>query len=136
MVKISTRDKIFLAQHPKRSFSPMSYGSSIVVNSSIVSDPDTVLAHWADHFASLGESRYTSSPVLQNSTTSTNLEAGCTIFDSSIVLEEVEYALSHMKRNSSGGPDSLCLNHIKLSGPSCPQATLLDPSLFERALKL
>ena len=122
--KISSRDKMFSSQYPKRfktSFSPTSCGSSIVA---IVSDPDTVLAHWADHFASLGEFRYTSNPVLQNSiTTSTNLEADSfaasdTILDSPIVLEEMEYAISHLKRNSSGGPDSLCPNHIKLSGPS------------------
>ena len=121
--KYSTRDH---HKHPKRfktSFSQrhvVHVFKHIVVNSSIVSDLDTILTHWVDHFGSLGESRYTSNPVLQNSiTTSAKLEADSfaasdTILDSPIALEEVVYTISHLKRNSSGGPDSLCPSFLAL----------------------
>ena len=39
------------------------------------------------------------------------------VLDSTIVVEEVEAALAHLKKNSSGGPDELSPQHLSLCGP-------------------
>lgn len=112
--KITKRDELFISRHPNRfksTSSSRSSGSSILVNSAVVNDPDTVLAHWTDHFSALG-SRCTSNTVLQRFVVSTAiLKADSytdpdTILDSPIALEEVEHAIFHL----------LCPNDLKHSG--------------------
>ena len=39
------------------------------------------------------------------------------VLDSTIVVEEIEAALAHLKKSSSGGPDHLSPHHLSLSGP-------------------
>lgn len=119
------RDEMFSDHHPHRfrSHTKRTEGSSIMVDGSLVTNLYDVLANWANHFTTLGQSRCSDDPLLGEYVSHiSDIEArsfseGDFILDSPIVVEEVNGAIHHLKRDSAGGPDLLTPNHLKHSGP-------------------
>ena len=90
------------------------------MNDCVVTDQQHVLHHWVDYFTTLGKSQYNS--LLQETQSRipdieaqsyTNSEL---ILDLPFLTEEVEAAVKHLKRNSSGGPDSITPHHVLHTG--------------------
>ena len=81
-----------------------------------------MLKNWKDHFSKLSESRLSSDfsantiPSLFEMEATTYQEIDHAL-DSSFEVEEVESAICHLKKNSSGGHDHLSPSHLLYSGP-------------------
>ena len=122
---IQKRDETFASHHPKRfkSHSSKTQGSNLTINGKLVTEPTSVLNKWVQHFTNLGQSLCSSNPSLSNIQSQIHqLEAQTYlendyVLDSTIVVEEIEAALAHRKKSSSGGPDHLSPHHLSLSGP-------------------
>ena len=92
------------------------------MNDCVVTDPQHVLHHWVDYFTTSGRSQCPTNSLLQETQSRipdfeaqsyTNSEL---ILDLPFLTEEVEAAVKHLKRNSSGGPDSITPHHVLHTG--------------------
>ena len=87
-----------------------------------MTEPTAILKNWKDHFSKLSESRLSSDfsansiPSLFEMEATTYQEIDHAL-DSSFEVEEVESAIRHLKKNSSGGHDHLSPSHLLYSGP-------------------
>ena len=127
---------MFANHHPRRfrSRTPKTEGSRLLIDNSVVTDPSSVLDSWVDHFSELGESLCSSNPVLRDIQSVHQIEATTYqendhILDSSFIVEEIEAALLHLKKDSSGGHDQLSPRHLTHSG-------LLFKKIFNAILSL
>ena len=119
-ISIQNRDEAFRSRHPKRfkSHSQKTGGSSLIMNGWVVTDPQHVLHHWVDHFTTLGKSQCPTNSLLQETQSRIPEIEAQSYTDSELILdlpflpEEVEAAIKHLKRNSSGGPDSITPHHL------------------------
>lgn len=59
-INIQKRDELFASKNPChfKSCSSKSEGTSVLIDGTLVSDPDIVLKKWAEHFSQLSESHY------------------------------------------------------------------------------
>ena len=118
---IQKRDESFRSRHPKY-HSQKTGGTSLQVSGILITDPVDILREWSDHFTTLGKSHCSSNPALQEVQSKIpKIEAQTyddveLILDSPFLLEEVEAAIKHLKRGSSGGPDSLSPHHLLYAG--------------------
>lgn len=102
---IQKRDEMFASQHPKHfmSHSSKTEGSSLIVDSELVTDPTLVLNKWVDHFTPLGQSLCSSNPSLSNVQSQIHqleaqiYEENNFVLDTTIVVEEVEASLAQLK---------------------------------------
>ena len=120
-ISIQKHDESFRSRHPKcfQSHSQKTGGTSLQVSGTLITDPVDILREWSDHFTTLGKSHCSSNPALQE--VLSKIEAQTyddveLILDSPFLLEEVEAAIKHLKRGSSGGPDSLSPHHLLHTG--------------------
>ena len=123
-ISIQNRDDAFRSRHPKRfkSYSQKTGGSSLIMNDCVVTDPQHVLHHWVDHFTTLGKSRCPTNSLFQETQSRIPVIKAQSYTDSELLLdlpflpEEVEAAIKHLKRSSSGGPDSITPHHLLHTG--------------------
>ena len=123
--RIQKRDQSFHSNHPRRfqTKTQKKEGASLLINSSLTSDPSVVLPHWADHFSSLTKSQCLTNPNLQKFSDSIHkieLETYSDeehILDTPFAPEEVSAAVRLLKRGSSAGPDLLSPRHLLHAGP-------------------
>ena len=77
----------------------------------------------ADHFQSLGKSQSDSNLLLQNCDKSANEYLASSynkqnnVLDCELGVEEIEYAILHLKRGRASGVDDVSPEHLKFSGP-------------------
>ena len=110
--RIQKRDQSFRSNHPRRfqTKTQKKEGASLLINSSLTSDPSVVLPHWADHFSSLTKSQCLTNTNLQKFSDSIHkieLETYSDeehILDTPFAPEEVSAAVRLLKRGSSAGP--------------------------------
>ena len=123
--RIQKRDQSFRSNHPRRfqTKTQKKEGASLLINSSLTSDPSVVLPHWADHFSSLTKSQCLTNTNLQKLSDSIHkieLETYSDeehILDTPFAPEEVSAAVRLLKRGSSAGPDLLSPRHLLHAGP-------------------
>ena len=95
-----------------------------MVDGSLVSDPIIVLNEWTKHFAERGKSQLSTQQnhPPQYSLSLHELEASSyqendNILDTPFIVEEIDAAIRHLKKNSSGGHDQLSPHNLLYSGP-------------------
>ena len=88
-----------------------------MINGSLVTDDTAVLNEWAEHFKKLGESQLLSSQVDSHLEEASTYQEHDNVFDSPIAVEEIEAAIHHLKKDSSGGHDQVTPYHLLYSGP-------------------
>ena len=122
-ISIQKRDESFQSRHPKRfqSHSQKTGGTSLKVSGILITDPVDILREWSDHFTTLGKSHCSSNPALQEVLSRLPKIEAQTYDDVELILDspfllEVEAAIKHLKRGSSGGPDSLSPHHLLYAG--------------------
>ena len=93
-----------------------------MVNGSLITHPPEVLQHWVEHFSVLTQFRCSSNPTLQDVhekipiiEAQTHVDSDITL-DTPFALEDIEAAVNHLKKDSSGGPDSLSPHHLRHAG--------------------
>ena len=86
---------------------------------SLVTDANDLLKCWVDHFSSLAQSERSTNESLKESLNDLASKSICNcdnILDPEIDVEEVEFAICHLKRNRAGGADNVSPEHLKFSG--------------------
>ena len=97
----------------------------LLINNTLITDPNCVLSTWAEHFESLSKSQITSSVPLTEIQKRVQDMERCSFNERDIILdvpfdvEEVEHALKCLKLKRSGGPDNLLPEHLRYCGPVC-----------------
>ena len=123
---IQKRDEMFSSNNPRRfkHHSQRTEGSSLMVDGSLVSDPIIVLNEWTKHFTERGKSQLSTQQdhPPQYSLSLHELEASSyqendNILDTPFIVEEIDAAIRHLKKNSSGWHDQLSPHHLLYSGP-------------------
>ena len=76
-----------------------------------MTDPDSVLSEWANHFSRLERSQCPSMYCLNDIEITTYQESDH-ILDLHFAVEEVEVAIRHLKKDSSGGRNQLFPRHL------------------------
>ena len=116
-ISIQTRDEAFQSFHPKRfkSNSQKTGGSSLKVNGSLITHPPEVLQHWIEHFSVLVPTLQDVQEKIPIIEAQTHVDSNITL-DTPFALEEVEAAINRLKKDSSGGPDTLSPHHLRHAG--------------------
>lgn len=119
-INIQKHDELFASKNPChfKSCSSKSEGTSLLIDGTLVSDPDIVLKKWAEHFSILSEFQYS----LDSSCHAQSLfqmeaktyQESDFVLDLPSVVEEIETAFHH---HSSGSHDQLSPSHLSYSGP-------------------
>ena len=124
-IHIQRRDKMFQQNHPNRfrnQHHQKTACNKLFSQDSLITDTNSLLKCWADHFSSLGQSQCSSndflreSQLLINDLASDSLNSCDNILYSEIDDEEVEFAINRLKRNRAGGADNVSPEHLKFSG--------------------
>ena len=92
------------------------------IDGNITSEPSELLSAWATHFQQLSESEIPDSDPIKEDiqplwSSSFTEDSEDLILDVPITAEEVEDALSSLKRRKSPGPDGVCNEHLLFGGP-------------------
>ena len=95
--------------------------TNLLQNGKIISDPNDLLNCWADHFHSLGQSQGNSNEhlhlsqqrVSQLQTASHN---EYDVLDTTIGVEEVEFAIRKLTEGRASGHDNISPEHFKFCG--------------------
>ena len=96
--------------------------TKLLSDGKVISDPDELVAVWESYFKTLATSKWSSNPQIMSSLQKLNVLEAKTyrtcdpILGDSIIVEEVEGAIQHLKSMHSGGADSLPPEHLKHSG--------------------
>ena len=123
--QIQQRDKMFQQNHPKRFHNQHQRKAAcnkLFSQDSLITDTDSLLKCWADHFSSLGQSQSHSNDSLKksqlfiNDLASESLSSCDNILYSEIDEEEVDFAIRRLKKNRAGGADNISPEHLKFSG--------------------
>ena len=123
--QIQQRDKMFQQNHPKRFHNQhhrKAACNKLFSQDSLITDTDSLLKCWADHFSSLGQSQCHSNDSLKksqlfiNDLASESLSSCDNILYSEIDEEEVDFAIRRLKKNRAGGADNISPEHLKFSG--------------------
>ena len=91
----------------------------LVVNGASITNKDEFLECWKTHFSGLVQTQ-TSETGGSNIINMEALSHGYEDFvlDCDFTVDEIEYALKHLKSNKSGGADGLDAEHLKFGGPT------------------
>lgn len=90
----------------------------------MISDPQELLAIWADHFGTLAQSRVDSEPELQElehkvaELLSESYKNEEMLLDVPFCAEEVAAAVKKLKAGKAAGPNGLLAEHLKWGGES------------------
>ena len=96
--------------------------TKLLHNGSLVTGTKELLSCWANHFASLGKSQCVSNEHLKkiqsrlSALECASLNESDSVLDSEILVDEVVFAINHLKRNRAGGPDAVSPEHLKFCG--------------------
>ena len=124
--QIQRRDELFQQNHPSRfrhQHRQKAACTKLFSQGSLITDTKDRLKCWADHFSPLGQSQCSSNEFLRKShqsiseLASESIHSCDNILDSEIDVEEVDFAIQHLKRNRAGGIDNVSPEHLKFSGP-------------------
>ena len=123
--QIQQRDNMFQQNHPKRFHNQhhrKAACNKLFSQDSLITDTDSLLKCWAEHFSSLGQSQCHSNDSLKksqlfiNDLASESLSRCDNILYSEIDEEEVDFAIRRLKKNRAGGADNISPEHLKFSG--------------------
>lgn len=123
--EIQKRDQLFHSNNHHRFRRPATKapnGSKLLSAGSLITGRDEVLAAWEKHFCELSASRSQSIPQMAEIVqklpelrwvTRMNLDD---IVDEDLMIEEIEWALKHIKCGKRGGEDNISAEHLKYGG--------------------
>ena len=124
--QIQKRDEMIQQNHERRfklNHHTKTVCTKLLSNGKIISDPNKLLNCWADHFHTLGQSQGDSNEDLHLSQQRVSqLQAAShneydNVLDTTIGVEEVEFAIIKLKKGRTGGHDNISPEHLKFCGP-------------------